>query len=203
MATQDIFPQQHSLSRTDRSVLKGHQPLVLWLTGYSGSGKSSIANALELRLNHEFQAHTVLLDGDNIRSGLNSDLGFSEHDRKENNRRVGEVAKLFFEAGLIVITAFISPYQADREAVRAKFGEDNFWEIYVACSLETCIRRDPKNLYQKAIAGETAEFTGIQAPYEIPINPDIILDTEQLGIDECVEKIIQLMLEKKFIQAGL
>lgn len=195
----DLYPHIHMVSLDDRSRLKGHRPLVLWLTGLSGSGKSTIANALEYKLVHIYKAHTYLLDGDNIRTGLNAGLGFSEEDRKENIRRVGEVAKLMYDAGLIVITAFISPYQSDRDMVRALLPSDAYWEVYISCPLETCIERDPKGLYKKALAGEISDFTGVNSPYEPPSEPEFQVHTDQLSVDECVEKIITKMLELKII----
>jgi len=172
------------------------------MTGLSGSGKSTIANALEQTLVQNFNAHTYLLDGDNVRTGLNAGLGFSEDDRKENIRRVGEVAKLMFDAGLIVITAFISPFRSDRNLVRSLFNPDEFWEIHVSCSLETCIERDPKGLYRKALAGGISDFTGINSPYEAPLHPEMMLDTDKHSIEECVNRIINRLLEKKIITKG-
>lgn len=198
----EIHPHTHSVNQADRSALKGHKPLVLWMTGLSGSGKSTIANALEQTLVQNFNAHTYLLDGDNVRTGLNAGLGFSEDDRKENIRRVGEVAKLMFDAGLIVITAFISPFRSDRNLVRSLFNPDEFWEIHVSCSLETCIERDPKGLYRKALAGGISDFTGINSPYEAPLHPEMMLDTDKHSIEECVNRIINRLLEKKIITKG-
>ena len=176
-----------------RSKNKHHPPLVIWMTGYSGSGKSSIANALEYRLVNNYRAHTYLLDGDNIRSGLNAGLGFSEEDRKENIRRIGEVAKLMANAGLIVITAFISPFRGDRDSVRKLFKPGEFWEVYVSCPLEVCAERDPKGLYQKAKNGEIAEFTGISSPYEPPLSPELTVDTQTKDLAACVEQILTTM----------
>lgn len=195
----DLYPHIHAVSLDDRSRLKGHQPLVLWMTGFSGSGKSTIANALECKLVHTYKAHTYLLDGDNIRTGLNAGLGFSEEDRKENIRRVGEVARLMYDAGLIVVTAFISPYRSDRDMVRALLTSGAYWEVYVSCPLETCMERDPKGLYKKALAGEISDFTGVNSPYEPPSEPEIQVHTDQLSVDECVEKIITKMLELQII----
>jgi adenylyl-sulfate kinase len=196
----EIHPHQHIVSLQDRSRIKGHRPLVIWLTGLSGSGKSTIANALELRLVKEWHAHTYLLDGDNGRSGLNAGLGFSEEDRKENIRRVGEVAKLMYDAGLIVITAFISPFQSDRAMVRSLFEPGAFWEVFVSCSLETCMKRDPKNLYQKALAGEISEFTGITSPYEPPQTPEIEVNTDELSVEVCVQRILERMVKKQILK---
>jgi adenylyl-sulfate kinase len=186
-----IIPHQHPISQSDRTLIMHHQPLLIWLTGLSGSGKSTIASALELRLNKEFGVHTYLLDGDNIRSGLNSDLGFSDFDREENIRRIGEVAKLMVDAGLIVITAFISPFQRDRDRVRSLLPSGQFWEVYVECPLEICEQRDPKRLYAKARLGQIPEFTGITSPYEAPQNPELILHTARDPLEDCVNHIIQ------------
>lgn len=195
----EIHPHLHRVSRSERNALKGHLPLVIWMTGLSGSGKSTIANALEHSLVHQYHCHTYLLDGDNVRSGLNAGLGFTEEDRRENIRRVGEVAKLMFDAGLIVITAFISPFRADRDMVRALFGTGEFWEVYIHCPLATCQERDPKGLYRKALAGELNEFTGITSPYEVPDNAELTLNTEKVSVDTCVDMIIERLLEKNII----
>lgn len=196
----EIHPHQHSVNLEDRSRIKGHLPLVLWMTGLSGSGKSTLANALEYRLVQAYDAHTYLLDGDNVRTGLNAGLGFTEADRRENIRRVGEVARLMYHAGLIVITAFISPYRSDRELVRSLLPHDAFWEVFVSCPIEKCIERDPKGLYRKALEGKISDFTGIDSPYEAPAAPEIRVDTGQFTVDECVELIIARMLEHQIIQ---
>jgi len=197
--TQEIHPHQHTVTLRDRSAIKGHQPVVLWMTGLSGSGKSTLANALEYKLVNHYHAHTYLMDGDNIRTGLNADLGFSEEDRTENIRRVGEVAKLMYNAGLIVITAFISPFQSDRDAVRSLLKPGAFWEVFVSCPIEICLQRDPKGLYKKAMNGGISEFTGITSPYEPPVSPELIVETDQYSIDACVDQIIVRMIEKKII----
>jgi adenylyl-sulfate kinase len=199
LISKEIHPHQHTVTLQARSLVKGHQPLVIWMTGLSGSGKSTIANALEHKLVLTFQAHTCLLDGDNIRTGLNADLGFSEEDRRENIRRIGEVAKLMYNAGLIVITAFISPFRTDRDRVRALLPEGGFWEIFVSCPLEICQQRDPKGLYQKAINGELSEFTGVTSPYEPPDAPELEVQSDKYSVDECVEMIIARMIENKVI----
>ncbi len=170
----------------------GHRGAVVWFTGLSGAGKSTIAREVEWRL-FEMGKHVFVLDGDNVRHGLNRDLGFSPKDREENIRRVGEVAKLFRNAGMIVLTAFISPYRKDREQVRKLLPEGDFLEIYVKCGVDTCIQRDPKGLYQKALRGEIPEFTGISAPYEPPEDPELVLDTEQMSVEECVDAVIDLL----------
>jgi len=202
MSKSDIIPHQHHLSQPDRSVNKGHQPAVIWLTGLSGSGKSTIANALEETLNHKFLAHTYLLDGDNIRKGLNSDLGFSDEDRNENIRRIGDVAKLMVDAGLIVITAFISPFIEERKKVRDLISNGCFIEVFVDCPLEVCEKRDPKGLYQKARDGLIPDFTGINSPYEAPENPEIFLNSNDLTLVQNVQTIIQYLLDRNFISAN-
>jgi bifunctional enzyme CysN/CysC len=175
-----------------RSELKGQHPCVIWLTGLSGSGKSTIANALELKL-AAFGKHTMLLDGDNIRHGLNKDLGFTDADRVENIRRIGEVAKLMIDAGLIVITAFISPYRAERDMVRQLLPEGDFIEVYLNTSLEECERRDVKGLYKKARLGQLPNFTGISAPYEPPASAELVIDTAITGVEHAVESILHLL----------
>lgn len=178
------------VTRDIRAGLMGQSPRVIWLTGLSGSGKSTIANALEQRL-VQLGRHTMLLDGDNIRHGLNKDLGFTEADRIENIRRIGEVAKLMTEAGLVVITAFISPYRAEREMVRNLLPEDEFIEVHVSTSLEECERRDVKGLYKKARMGSIPNFTGISAPYEEPVSPSLVIDTELVAVEEAVDRILE------------
>lgn len=173
---------------------------MLWFTGLSGSGKTTLANALEYRLNREFGLHTYLLDGDVIRTGLNKDLDFSPAARSENIRRIGEVTRLFYEAGLIVLTAFISPIRADRDLVRALLPPGGFIEIYMRCPLEVCESRDVKGLYRKARAGLIREFTGIDSPYEAPENPEILLDTSLQALPECVEEVIGYLRRKQVMR---
>ena len=192
----NIIWHSHKITKQDRISIKGHNPCIIWFTGLSGSGKSTIANALEERLN-KMKFHTYLLDGDNIRHGLNKDLGFSLEERKENIRRISEVAKLFVDAGLIVITAFISPLGEDRNYARSLVKEDEFIEVYVDTSIEICEQRDPKGLYKKARHGEIKNFTGIDSPYEPPVNPEIHIKTEDLTVKESVEKIIKFLKHKK------
>lgn len=196
---ENIIPHHHQISQQDRTTIKTHQPLLIWLTGLSGSGKSTIASELETRLNKDFGVHTYLLDGDNIRTGLNKDLGFSSEDREENIRRIGEVAKLMVDAGLVVITAFISPFQRDRDLVRELLPDGQFWEVYVECPIEICEQRDPKGLYQKARQGEIPEFTGISSPYEPPQKPELILNTEKFKLEENVERVVQTLISKRMI----
>ena len=183
------------VSREQREKNNGHPGLVIWFTGLSGSGKSTIANELDLELNKR-GLRTYILDGDNIRMGLNKDLGFSQESRKENIRRISEVAKLFADSGTIVITAFISPYKEDRDLARCVIGSD-YIEVFVNTPIKECIKRDPKGLYKKAIAGEIKGFTGIDSPYEEPLNPEISLDN--LSIEKSIEIIINILKEKYII----
>ncbi|MBF0185264.1 MAG: adenylyl-sulfate kinase [Magnetococcales bacterium] len=182
--------QLSQVSRATREQRHGHPGMILWLTGLSGSGKSTLAYALEATL-HALGGHTFVLDGDNIRHGLCRDLGFSAADRQENIRRIGEVAHLFAEAGLITIAAFISPFQADRQLARSRAGQHHFVEIYCRCPLAVCEQRDVKGLYQKARAGLIRDFTGISSPYEEPTQADIIVDTATLSIAASVNYIMQ------------
>ena len=187
----------HHVSKTERAELNGHKGAVLWLTGLSACGKSTIANTVD-HLLHSQGKRTYVLDGDNVRMGLNKNLGFSAEDRTENIRRIGEVAKLFADAGLITLTAFISPYREDRNKVRELLGEGEFLEIYVNASLETCEARDPKGLYKKARAGEIKGFTGIDDPYEAPENPEIELDADNKGIDELAGEVVADLEKRGF-----
>ena len=180
------------IGRADRERLLGQRGVTVWLTGLSGSGKSTIAVAAEAALVERGRLAYVL-DGDNVRHGLNRNLGFSPEDRTENIRRIGEVAKLFTDAGVIVITSFISPYRADRDAVRAMMADGDFVEVHVDASLETCESRDVKGLYQKARAGEIPEFTGISAPYEAPESPELVLDTNAKSLEESVEELLRTL----------
>lgn len=188
-------------TRVDREAhekLNGHRGAVLWFTGLSGSGKSTVATELEHVL-HGRGIHTFILDGDNIRHGLNGDLGFSPEDREENIRRIGEVAHLFAEAGIIVLTAFISPYRKDRNRARNLNEEGRFLEVYCRCGLETCEERDPKGLYAKARAGEIPEFTGISAPYEEPEDAELVVDTDTLSVGQAVDVVIELLEQRDVI----
>jgi adenylylsulfate kinase len=178
-----------SVTKAERSTQKKQTPSILWFTGLSGSGKSTIANALESKL-YEMGYHTYLLDGDNIRHGLNKNLGFSDEDRVENIRRIGEVAKLFVDAGIIVMTAFISPFRADRDMVRAIVGEGEFTEIFVDTPLELCEERDPKGLYKKARAGQIKNFTGLDSPYEAPVKPELVIKTAERSVEELADDIV-------------
>lgn len=187
-----------SLSKTARRTQNEHHSFVLWFTGLSGSGKSTIANALAQKL-YEQGIRNYLLDGDNVRHGLNKDLGFSDQDRTENIRRIGEVAKLFVDSGQVVLTAFISPFIADRQLVRNLLEEDEFIEIYVQCPINECEKRDPKGLYNKARKGLIPDFTGIHSPYEEPVNPELILNTNEHTVEECVQQIIHHLSNKQAI----
>jgi adenylylsulfate kinase len=195
-----IFPTQNLVDRSMRRAIMKHDPGVIWFTGLSGSGKSTLANHLEYLLVKSYQAHTYLLDGDNIRSGLNAGLGFSEADRNENIRRIGHIAKLMFDAGLIVLTAFISPYRADRDKVRALLPNGAFFEIYVSCPIEVCQQRDPKGLYRLAESGAVTQFTGIHSPYEAPLKPEMVVESDSFTVEECVQKIETYLLEKNVIR---
>ena len=182
------------VTRADREKMNGHKTVVLWFTGLSGSGKSTLAHAVENAL-FERGCRTYVLDGDNIRHGLNKNLGFSPEDREENIRRIGEVSKLFCDAGVIALTAFISPYRADRDKAR-EISADSFVEVYVKCALDVCEERDPKGLYKKARAGQIPEFTGISAPYEEPLNPEVIVDTGVETLEESAQKVIAYLEER-------
>ncbi|HVK98585.1 MAG TPA: adenylyl-sulfate kinase [Dongiaceae bacterium] len=188
----DVVWHHTQCSVHDRAQLKSQRPLCVWLTGLSASGKSTLANALETSLLKQGR-HTYLLDGDNVRHGLNKDLGMSEADRTENIRRVGEVARLMTDAGLIVITAFISPFRADRERVRALFDAHRFVEVFIDTPLHICEQRDPKGMYKKARAGEISGFTGIDSPYEPPLAPDLHIDAHHKDVAECISEMLHFL----------
>ena len=196
--TSDVYWHKGKVNRSLRQSKNNHKSFVLWLTGLSGSGKSTLAIAIEKQL-FESDHSVVVLDGDNIRHGLCSDLHFTAEDRRENLRRVGEVAKLFVEAGTIVIAAFISPYREERENVRSRLPHGDFLEVYCECDLKTCEARDAKGLYARARNGEVENFTGISAPYEEPIKPDISVDSNLLSIEEEVEVISHILIKKGLI----
>ena len=189
---QNLHPTQTTIDTANRAKLMGHQGKVIWLTGLSGSGKSTVADALESRL-YARGIHSYLLDGDNIRAGLNKDLGFTKADRVENIRRIAEVAKLMADAGLVVVTAFISPFRSERDMARSLFDPGDFAEVYLDVSLDVAEARDPKGLYKKARRGELPHFTGIDSPYERPESADLILNTSELGVQECVDKLMELL----------
>jgi adenylylsulfate kinase len=190
-----IVPQNYRVSVIDRRIKNKHNSFLIWFTGLSGSGKSTIANLVEQRL-FQLGIQTYSLDGDNIRHGLNADLGFSPEHRTENIRRISEVGKLMVDAGVVVLTAFVSPYKKDREKVKKTLEDANFVEVYINTSVEECERRDVKGLYKKARAGEIKNMTGISAPYEAPENPDIEIKTEELTVDQAVDKIIAYITPK-------
>jgi adenylylsulfate kinase len=177
------------VTRDLRERLNRHRSAVVWFTGLSGSGKSTLAHAVEERL-YQMACRTFVFDGDNVRHGLCGDLGFSENDRKENIRRIGEMTKLFAEAGVIALTAFISPFRADRRRVRQMLRPGNFIEVYCRCPLEVCESRDVKGIYRRARAGEIHDFTGIPSPYEEPENPELVIDTGSMPLDQCVDQVI-------------
>ena len=194
----NIVWHESQIDKNQRAKQKYQKPCIIWFTGLSGSGKSTLANALEVKL-YELGCHTYLLDGDNVRHGLNNDLGFAEKDRVENIRRVGEVAKLFIESGTIVLTAFISPFIEDRDSVRALVEDDEFIEVFVDTPLEVCEQRDPKGLYKKAREGEIANFTGISSPYEKPIKPELHIINDKIEIEDNVDMIIEYLKKNGYI----
>ncbi|CAH6925377.1 adenylyl-sulfate kinase [Vibrio chagasii] len=194
----DVVWHNATVTHEQRSLQKQQTPVVLWFTGLSGSGKSTVANAVESKLLN-LGKHSYLLDGDNVRHGLNKDLGFSDTDRVENIRRIGEVAKLFVDSGTIVLTAFISPFIADREQARALLLPGQFLEVFIDTSLSVCEQRDPKGLYKKARAGEIKHFTGIDSTYEAPLNADIHVETEGRSIEACAEVVVNQLAELGYI----
>ncbi|MGJ0493151.1 adenylyl-sulfate kinase [Methylobacter sp.] len=194
-----IVWHQATITRQHREALNNHRSSILWFTGLSGAGKSTLAHATEERL-HQMGCRTFVLDGDNVRHGLCADLGFSDQDRIENIRRVGEMAKLFIESGVIVLTAFISPFQADRARVRSLVTEADFLEIYCDCALEVCEGRDVKGLYRRARMGEIKNFTGISSPYEPPVNPELRVNTSELSLQASVDQVIDLLKVRGIIK---
>jgi len=194
----NVIWEQSLVNRQDRETLNGHRSFVLWFTGLSGSGKSTLAHAVEKKL-YERGCRTFVLDGDNVRHGLSSNLSFSEEDRKENIRRIGEAAKLMTEAGIIALTAFISPFRADREMVRSLFPHGEFVEVYCNASLEVCETRDVKGLYKKARAGEIKNYTGIDSPYEAPVNPELVVTTGNENIDLSMSQVMKYLKNRRLI----
>jgi len=194
----DIVWHDHAIDKTTRAAQKGHKAFLLWFTGLSGSGKSTIAGALEQELFHR-GVHTYLLDGDNVRHGLCKGLGFTTEDRQENLRRVGEAAKLMVDAGLVVLAAFVSPYRADREAIRALFPEGEFVEVFVDTPLSECEQRDPKGLYKKARAGEIKHFTGIDDPYEAPVQPEVHIHNHGRSVEEVVAEVLAQLQARELL----
>jgi adenylylsulfate kinase len=200
MKSSNVVWQISKVSRVDRENQNGHKSAILWFTGLSGAGKSTLATAVEGRL-HEMGCHTFVIDGDNVRHGLCGDLGFSAADRTENIRRVGEMAKLFTEAGVIALTAFISPFRADRDRVRKLVPDGDFFEIYCKADLAVCEQRDVKGLYQKARAGQIQEFTGISSPYEMPEQPELVVETGARSLEVCVEEVIDALARHGVLQS--
>ena len=199
--SKNIVRSESHVEAAQREEILGHKPATIWFTGLSGSGKSTIALATELALIAR-GINAYILDGDNVRHGLNNNLGFSPEDRTENIRRIGEVCALFCDAGLLVFSAFISPYRADRDLVRSKHAQGQFIEVHVNAPLDVCESRDVKGLYQKARAGEIPEFTGISAPYDEPLSPEITLETGEYSIDECVQQVLAYLEAKGIISAA-
>ena len=197
---QNIHWHNAAVTREDRQVQGGHKSVILWFTGFSGAGKSTLAHAVEKAL-YDLGCRTYVFDGDNVRHGLCADLGFSKEDREENIRRIGEMSKLFMETGVIALTAFISPFKADRERVRKLVAQGDFIEIYCRCPLEVCEQRDVKGLYQKARQGKIAEFTGISSPYEVPQNAELVIDTASQPLETCVENIMQYLAAHQILPA--
>lgn len=191
-----------TVTRERREKMNKHRAKLLWFTGLSGSGKSTLAHALEEEL-HQRSCRTYVFDGDNVRHGLCRDLGFTVEDRTENIRRISEMAKLFVDAGVIALTAFISPIREDRERARGLFPHGDFIEVYVKCSLEICEERDVKGLYKKARAGEIPHFTGISSPYEAPLNPEIVIETENRSVEACVAEMIGILEERGIIPTSV
>lgn len=196
--TKHISWHESEVTKSQRQARNGHKSVLIWFTGLSGSGKSTVSVALEKGLFEEGK-QTYRLDGDNVRHGLNKNLGFSPEDRQENIRRIGEVGKLMVDSGAITVTAFISPYKQDRDNVRQLFEDQEFIEVYTQCSIETCEQRDPKGLYKKARTGEIPEFTGISAPYEPPEEPEIIINTEENSVESSVNQILNYLKEHRYI----
>lgn len=197
--SKNIVWHDAAVTRADREAMNGHKSTIIWFTGLSGSGKSTLAHAVEEAL-HKITARTYVLDGDNVRHGLCQDLSFSDVDRVENVRRIGEVAKLFVDAGMMVLTAFISPFRSDRDAVRNLVNDNDFIEVYCKCSLDVCEERDPKGLYKKARAGGIADFTGISSPYEEPLNPEVSVETDKQSLEESVEQVLSVLRERGIIK---
>jgi len=198
MINENIVWHEQQVTKKERSAIKEQRACILWFTGLSASGKSTIANALEVKL-MEQNRHTYLLDGDNIRLGLNKDLGFSDEERVENIRRIGEVSKLFVDSGIIVLTAFISPFRKDREIVKTLVEKDEFIEVFVDTPLDICEKRDPKGLYLKAREGKIPNFTGVSSSYEIPLKPQIHLRTADKSVEECVDEVMSYLNDKGYI----
>ncbi|WP_338462719.1 adenylyl-sulfate kinase [Synechococcus elongatus IITB7] len=200
-ASRNVVWHEATITRSDRERLNGHRGVILWFTGLSGSGKSTLAHAVEAQL-FERGCRTFVLDGDNVRHGLCADLGFSDRDRQENIRRIGEVAKLFTEAGVITLAAFVSPFRADRDRVRALVSDGEYIEVYCQASLDVCEQRDVKGLYAKARAGQIPEFTGISSPYEAPEAAELKIDTGSRSLDDCVAQVLNYLVQQGIISAS-
>lgn len=198
MNDHNIVWHHATVTRKRRAEMNGHWSVILWFTGLSNSGKSTIAHAVEERL-YSLGCRTFVFDGDNVRHGLCGDLGFSREERNENIRRIGEMAKLFIEAGVVALTAFISPFRADRNRVRSLVPEGDFLEVFVNCPIEVCEQRDVKGHYKKARAGEIKEFTGVSSPYEEPAHPELVLMTDKMSVEECVEAVIGLLRQRGIV----
>jgi adenylylsulfate kinase len=199
-AAGNIVWHHATVTRSRREKMNGHGSVILWFTGFSGAGKSSLAHAVEEHL-HGLGCRTFVLDGDNVRHGFCADLGFSAADRVENIRRIGEVSKLFIEAGIITLTAFISPFRSDRKRVRSLVPHGDFLEIYCRCSLEVCEQRDVKGLYKRARAGQIQEFTGISAPYEEPENPELVVETDRFSLEACTDQVLAFLRVRGIVRS--
>lgn len=197
-STNNVVWHHATVTRERRQQQNGHKSVILWFTGLSGAGKSTLAHAVEEEL-HQSGARTFVLDGDNVRHGLCSDLEFSNEDRKENIRRIGEIGKLMLESGVIVLTAFISPFREDRRAARSLFPDGEFIEVYCDCSIEVCESRDPKGIYQKARKGEISHFTGISSPYEVPEKPEITIKTDKQPLNDSVQVIVEYLQSRGIV----
>jgi adenylylsulfate kinase len=198
LSREHIVWHESLVSKLDRNRINKHKSGVIWFTGLPSSGKSTVAHHLEKEL-FERGIRSYVLDGDNVRHGINANLGFSREDRRENLRRIAELSKLFVDAGLVVLAAFVSPYKEDRQYVKDIVGIDNFFEIYIKCSVDTCEKRDPKGHYKKAKEGIIKNYTGVSAPYEEPLDPDVVLDTEVLDVESSIRKILEFLEQNKFI----
>ena len=194
----EVCWQTFDVSRDDRRKINGHSSTIVWLTGLPASGKTTIARELEKKL-YKRGTHTYILDGDNVRHGLNRDLGFSKDERRENIRRIAEVAKLFSDAGIITICAFVSPYKADRIAARNLVEDSEFIEVFVKCPVDICMERDPKSMYKKAVSGKKKAFTGVNDPYEEPDTPEVIIESDKITIEESADKIINYLIHRGII----
>ncbi|MCK5824575.1 MAG: adenylyl-sulfate kinase [Ichthyobacteriaceae bacterium] len=193
--TLNIIPHKHTIQKLDRNKLNNHKSFVIWLTGLSGSGKSTIASSVERKL-HQLGVRTYILDGDNVRNGLNKDLDFTSKSREENIRRIAELSNLFIDSGTVVISAFISPFEKDRAGVKSTVGTNNFVEVHVDCPLEICEQRDVKGLYKMARNGEISNFTGISSPFEVPTKPDVIVNTHFQTLNDCTADVMKLINQK-------